>query len=197
MVGVKPEDLAGSATDVAVAGAVEAVATDLVLVVEAARDGVHVGLCRHRLVERGVEDHHLRSLRQDLRDSGDTLEIGRVVQRSEGDALLDPLYHLRGDETALREDGATMQHAVSDSADLVEAGDAVVLRIGQLLEDQLDSLGVVAEVLLDGIGLAVRGLDLEERLFVADALRIPLDHHLLRLGVDELKLGRRAAAIED
>ena len=63
VVGVKPEDLAGAAADVAVAGAVEAVATDLVLVVEAARDGVHVGLRRHRLVEGGVEDHHLRSLR--------------------------------------------------------------------------------------------------------------------------------------
>ena len=119
------------------------------------------------------------------------------MKRSKGDALLDPLDHLRGDEAALGEDGATMQDAVSHCADLVKAGDAVVLRVGELLEDQLYSLGVVAEVLLDGIGLAVRGLDLEERLLVADALRIPLDHHLLRLGVDELKLGRRAAAIED
>ena len=119
------------------------------------------------------------------------------MQWPEGDAPLDPLNHLRGDETTLGEDGATVQDAVTDSADLIKAGDAVVLWVGELLEDQLYSLGVVAEVLLDGIGLAVRGLDLEERLFVADALRIPLDHHLLRLGVDELKLGRRAAAIED
>lgn len=97
------------------------------------------------------------------------------MQRSKRDALLDPLDHLRGDEAALGEDGATVQDAVSHCADLVEAGDAVVLRVGQLLEDQLHSLGVVAEVLLDGIGLAVRGLDLEERLLVADALRIPLE----------------------
>ena len=62
VVGVKPEDLAGTVADIAVAGAVEAVATDLVLIVEAARDGVHVGLRRHRLVEGGVKDHHLGSL---------------------------------------------------------------------------------------------------------------------------------------
>ena len=66
VIGVKSEDLAGAVADISVAGTVEAVATDLILVVEAARDGVHVGLRRHRLVEGGVEDDHLGSLRQDL-----------------------------------------------------------------------------------------------------------------------------------
>ena len=60
----------------------EAVATDAVLIVELIGERIHISMLGHGLVEGRIKDPYLRDLRQDLRDSLDTEDVRRIVQRS-------------------------------------------------------------------------------------------------------------------
>ena len=70
----------GPGGDVAVAGAVEAVAADVVLLIVLVGDGVDVGLGGHGHMEGGVEHGHLGRLGHDLLAGLDAHEIGGVVE---------------------------------------------------------------------------------------------------------------------
>ena len=85
------EEFGGAPGDVGVRGPVEAVAAHAMDVVKIAREGVAEGVGRHRLVESGVEDRHLRHPRERRECGLDPLEVAGVLQRGEGDHLPDRL----------------------------------------------------------------------------------------------------------
>ena len=77
---------------VLVAGAVEAVAADLVLLVVLIRDSVHVVRLGHRLMECGIEYSDHRNVRTHNLAAGlNTDQVGRVVERRQRYAVLDRL----------------------------------------------------------------------------------------------------------
>jgi hypothetical protein len=83
------QDFGGLQRDVAVRGAVEAVAADAVLLVEVVGQAVEVGVGRQRLVEGGVEDGDLRHVGEHLHGHADAGHVDRVVQRREDREFLD------------------------------------------------------------------------------------------------------------
>ena len=61
----------------------EAIATHAILLIELVGDGIHISLGGHGLMEGGIEHAHLRQTRHQLLHGVHTLQVGRVVQRSQ------------------------------------------------------------------------------------------------------------------
>ena len=77
--GLDAQELTGTSTYIAVAGAVETIATDAVLLVQLIGDSIHKGLWRHGLMEGGVEYTHLRQTGHQLLHGVHTLQVSGVV----------------------------------------------------------------------------------------------------------------------
>lgn len=85
-----PMSFGAAGGHVAVARAVEAVAADAVVLVVFIRNGVHIGLAGHGLVERSVEHgDHWHIVAHDGAAGVDAGDIGGVVQRRKRRALLE------------------------------------------------------------------------------------------------------------
>ena len=157
--------------DVLVAGAVEAITADAVLLIILVGDGVHIRLRGHGGVERSVENSHVRLvLAKDLVGGFDAQNGGGVVQRSQRAQVADSLDNLGGDEAALLELLAAVHNAVADGVNLrdivndlalIDSGDGGT--IAQMAGDQLQALnrllqklsGAVADILVAGAVEAV------------------------------------------
>ena len=117
--------------DVAVRGAVEAVAANVMAAVELVWDRVQVGIVGQRLMERGVKDCDLRQPdAEQLACSADAFQVARIVQRCQLNAILDPAEHFVGNEDRVRESFAAMHNPVSDG---VQVGDAPHLANARIL----------------------------------------------------------------
>ena len=195
--GVAAHDGGGPGGHIAVGGAVEAVAADLVLLVILVGDGIGIGLLGHGHVEGGVEHGHLRGLGHDLLAGLDAHQVGGIVQGTQGDALLDGLNAGVVDDAALRERHAAVEHAVAHRVDLIHAGDHAVITAEQGGQDGLDRLGVGGHGDL-GLELLVLGGDLMGQAAVdADALAQTLRQYIPCGGVHQLILQGRAACVDD
>ncbi len=156
------------ARDVRVRGAVEPVPADVVLLAPGPRDGVRVRDLRDRVVEGGVEDHHLRQVREQLAGHLDALEVGRVVQRREGHQVGDRGHHVVVDQRGLGEPLAAVHHPVPDGNDS---------RRGQRRPVRLERVERRLERLLEGRELPLVGVLLPVDLVREPAARLadPLD----------------------
>src|SRR5699024_6288984 len=125
-----------------VAGAVEAVATHVILLIVLVGDGVDVGLGGHGHVEGGVEHGHLGGVGDDLLAGPDAHEVGGVVEGTQGDALLDGGDAGVVDDAALGEGGAAVEDAVAHCGDLIGGGDDALLRVHHDVQHGLDGLVV-------------------------------------------------------
>ena len=179
---------------VLVAGAVEAVAADAVLLVVLIGDGVHISLRGHGAVESGIEDSDHRDIRaKDLAGSLDAEDAGRVVQRSQRAQLADGVDDFVGDQAAGLELLAAMDDAMANGVDLLDIVNALALAGGHLLDDLSKSLGVGGEDRRSGSLMAV-GLVGDHAALHADALAQALAQHLLAIHIDQLIFqGRRTA----
>ena len=100
---------------VAVGRAVEPVPADLEPPVVLVRDPVQVRHLGQARVERGVEHRDLRhAVAQELARRADALEVGRVVQRRQLDAILDARDHGLVDAHRGPEALPAVDHTVSD-----------------------------------------------------------------------------------
>ena len=191
------QELGSAVADVLVAGAVEAVAADTVLLIVLIGDGVHVGLRGHGGVESRVKDRNIRLvLPKDLVGGLDAQDGGRVVQRSQRAQVVDRLDDLGGDQAALLELLAAVDHAVADGVDLGNALNDLALAGGHLLDDLGESLGVGGE---DGGrgGLVAVGLMGDHAALHADALAQTFAQDLLALHVDQLVLQAGRTAVDN
>ena len=139
--GFNAEEFAHTSRNEAVARSVSTPTTDVVLFVIFIRNGIHISLGRHGLVESRVEHEHLRQVGQHFLYSHIAFEVCFAMKRSEFHILLPLFEHLVGYNLALRE--ATTGHdTMTCCADFVEALDCSVLRIEQGVEHEFDTLGV-------------------------------------------------------
>ena len=187
----------GPAGHILVGSTVEAVAADLILGIILIGQGVGVGHGRHGLMEGGVEHGYHGGAGHKGLAGLDPDDVGGIVERSQGVALLNGGHYLIGDEHALGKLLAAVNHTVAHCIDLLHRADHAVLRVHQSVEHGLDGLGVGGHGhvgLFDGL-LAVR---LVGKLAVnANTLAQALGQHLLRLGVEQLILQGRAAGVDD
>ena len=130
---IDTQELAYTGTDITVTCAVETVATNRIFLIQLIRKRVHVCVIRHRLMECRIEDCYLRNARKNLLNCVNTLQVSRVVQRSQLHALDDHLFYLRSDEHGLVEFLSAVDYTVTDGVDLFEVLDATDLRIHQFL----------------------------------------------------------------
>ena len=115
-----PEEFGGFERGILMRGAVEAVATDLLLVEVGVGQAVDLRVDRHDLVKGGVEDGHVHGPREAALRFADAQQIDRVVQGRQRRRRFD-----RGDDLAV-DDGlmavgrAALDDAVADRGDLVD-----------------------------------------------------------------------------
>ena len=177
--------------DVAVARAVEPVPPDLVVLEPLVGHRVQVGARRHRRVEGGVEHRHLRQLGEELLGDADAEQVRRVVQRAERDALLDLRDHLLGDRHRAGEARAAVHDAVADPGEIVDEPDAP-----EQLHDRAQRGVVVGVVQVTAVLVPIE-LPVQRRMRRVEALRDAGDPLGAVGGVDDCKLRRRAATVQD
>ena len=194
---VDAEDFADALADVAVAGAVEAVAAHVVLGVILVGQGIEEAACGHGLVEGGVEDAHLGHAGEQGLHGVDAGDVGGVVEGSQVVALLDHLLDFGGDEDALAELLAAVDDAVAYGLDFGVGGDAAYLGVGEDVEDGLDGALVVGLAEFAHLLGAVFELELDEGAVDADFLDAALGEDNLAVGVDELVFYGAASAVEN
>ena len=188
------------AGDILVGGAVEAVAADLVLLIVFIGQGVHIGLGGHRLVEGGVEHGHLgHVLAHDGGAGVDTGDVGGVVEGGQGDALLQGLHDLIGDEHRAGKGLAAMDHPVAHRIDLLHGADDAVVLVHQSVQHGLDGLRVGGHGHIDGVQhLLALHLGLVGELAVdADPFAQALGQQGAGLGIQQLILQGRAASVDN
>ena len=191
------QKLGGAVADILVARAVEAVAADAVLLIVLIGDGVHISLGGHGGVESRVKDRNIRLvLTEDLVGSLNAQNGGGVVQGSQRAQVVDGLDDLGGNQAALLELLAAVDHAVADGVDLGNTVNDLALAGGHLLHDLGECLGVGGEDGGRGCLMAV-GLVGDHAAFHADALAQTLAEDLFALHIDQLVLQAGRTAVDN
>ncbi len=116
---VHAEELSGTLGDETVAGAVEAVAADLVVVVVLVSQAVEVSLLGHGLVEGGVEYANHGNAGHGLLAGSYADKVGGIVQGCKVVALFHCCDNLRGDDNGAGELLAAVYKAMANSANLI------------------------------------------------------------------------------
>ena len=192
------DDLAGPAVghlgdllgDVAVAGAVGAVLTNVQLVANILGQSVSLGDLGHVEVESGVIDRDVGQVGILLQAVLDNVGLGVIVQRGERSNLADLGEDVLVDEGGITEVPTALNDTVADTLDL----DAVGLEV---LQDDLDGDLVVGELDVLGHLLGAVGSVGEGAAGKADALAGALCGHLVGLGIDDLILKGRRSCVDD
>ena len=126
----------------------------------------------------------------------DALEVGGVVQRSQGAQLTDGVDDLVGDQAAGLELLTAVDNTVADGVDLAHIVDALALAGGHLLHDLSKSLGVGGEDSGSGSLVAVSFMG-DHAALHADALAQALAQHLLTVHIDELIFQGRRTTVDN
>ena len=192
-------ELGAAGGHVAVARAVEAVAADAVVLVIFIRDGIHIGLAGHGLVERSVKHgDHWHVVAHDGAAGVDAGDVGGIVQRGKRRALLKGGHDGIVDLDRAGKLLAAVDDAVTDGVDLFHGGDHTVLGAGQLVDDRGDGFGVGGHrqvFVKDRLAADERGV--LEVTVDADALAQTFGQDVFGLHVDQLILQGRASGIDD
>ena len=168
-------------------GAVEAVATDIVLGCHLIVDGIQRSCRRQGVEERGIEDSNVRNIRQHLAGHADAVQVGRVVQRSQRDEVFNHGLNLVHDELWLGEEAAAVNNTVTNGDDIhVGWANVVLAHDGK---SALKAEGVSRDLQLFLVLLAT-GLDGDGAEGLANLLDQARDQRRIRgagLGIDQLE----------
>ena len=150
-------------------------------------------------MEGGVEHGDHGHAGHELLAGLDADDVGGVVERGEGVALLNGVHDLIGDDDGLGELFAAVNNAVADRVDLLHGGDHAVLLIDKRVQHSLNGLAVSGHG--DGSGLdsflaGQLGL-VGEQTVDADTLAQTLGKQLARSGVEQLILQGRRTCVDD
>ena len=153
------------------AGAVETVTADFILVVIIHRKGIHISLLGHGLMESGIKNCDHGSVGHQSLAGINTDQVGGVVQRSKVGDFLDCLDDFVIDQYGGSELLAAMDDTMADCTDLVERLKDACFLVGQCLKYQADCFIVVGH----------------DRAVDADSLTKTLGKECFGLGVDDLE----------
>ena len=183
---------------VAVRRAMRAVTANMVVLVVAHRQRVHVGLRRHGRVECGVEDGYLRRVGHELVQHVDAGVGSRVVQRCQFLALIQVGARFLIDECSLGEVFAAGDDAVADGFDLTKATDGRLGVVGHDVEQLAQALGdrQVGNVVRDLLEIGGER-DAHAGFVGADLLGQAFHAGIFALGFDKLRLEARRASVDD
>ena len=146
-------------------------------------------------MESGVEHTHLRQARHQLAHGTHTFQVGRIMERSQVDATLKGVEHLVVEQHALVELLAAMHHAVAHSIYLLEVLDGPYLSVGKQGEDEFHALGMLRDIMHDGLLLAIGKFHFHESAVHTHTLSATRGHYLLGVHIVECILDRRRATV--
>ena len=129
--GINAEEVAHALSHIAMAGAVESIATYAIFLIQFVRYGIHIGIVWHSLVEGCVEHTNLWKTWHQFRYGIHALEVCGVVKWSEVAALLKHLEHLVGEQHTLVELLSAMHHTVTHGVYLVQVFDNTDFWVGK------------------------------------------------------------------
>ncbi len=109
----QPEQRQGAPGDIAVRGAVEAIAAHPEVLVILPRQTIEKGFRGQGLVKAGIKDRHLHHLREQPLRRGDAAEAGVVMQGGQGRHLANIVDNLLADNDRLGEEVAAVSDAVA------------------------------------------------------------------------------------
>ena len=149
-------------------------------------------------MESGVEHCNHGNVAHNVAAGVDADDVCRVVQGSEGSALLERFHNCIVDAHGGSKLLAAVNDAVADSVDLLHGGDNAVLGAGELVDNSGNCLCVGGHCkILIKYGLAAYQGAVLEVAVDADALAKALSHDRLGLHVDKLILQGRAACVDN
>ena len=154
------------------------------------RQSVDIGLRRHRLMKRGVENHNLRHRRQFLHDRTNNQRCRRIVQRRQRRKRFDVFDHFLGNDNRTLENRTALNNTMADGRNLVQISDNAV---GQQFHDFVQRRFMIGQIYLDLLFVAVGIFDTDKRSVAADTLGIAFGNNFIAftVNVKQLILQRR------
>ena len=116
----QPEQRQGAPGDIAVRGAVEAIAAHPEVLVILPRQTIEKSFRGQGLVKAGIKDRHLHHLREQPLRRGDAAETGVVMQRGQGRYLANVIDNLLANNDRLGEQVAAVGDAVANQGHAVD-----------------------------------------------------------------------------
>ena len=165
--------------------AVRAVTADFVGRTLLFRQSVDIGLGRHRLMKRGVENHNLRHRRQFLHDRANNQRCRRIVQRRQRRKRFDVFDHFLGNDDRTLENRTALNNTMADGRNLVQISDNAV---GQQFHDFVQRRFMIGQIYLDLLFVAVGIFDADKRSVAADTLGIALGNNFIAFAVNVKQL---------
>ena len=175
---------------------VETIATYTILLIKLVRNGIHIGIVGHGLMEGGIKHAHLRQSWHQLLNCVHTLQVGWVMQGSQVRALLKHLQHLVGQDNRLIELLATMHHAVTYSVNLIEALDNTYFWVSEQRENKLHALSMLRDIVHNLLFLTIGQLNLYKGTIQSHTLSTTTGHHAFIVHVIQGVLDRGRTAIQ-
>ncbi len=142
---VFPKNGRRALAQVTMRGAMKAVFADAVLLVVLVRNGVHVGVLRQRLEERGIEHRHHRRFGHKRTTGVDARKGCLVVKRRQFRQVVDLRDNVFGDERRLLEELAAVHDAVAHCRDLAHVLDNGLRTGGKHIEHHAHGRRVVGQ----------------------------------------------------
>ena len=180
-------------------GAVEAVAADLVVLIILIGQSIGIGHRGHGLVEGGIEHGDHRHAGHELLAGLDADDVGGVVQRREGIALLNGGHDFVGDDNRLGKLLTAVDDTVTDCVDLLHRADHAVLAVHKGVQHGGNGFVMGGHGDVSGLdALLACDLGLVSELAVdTDALAQALGQQLAGGGVEQLILQRGRTGVDD
>jgi len=181
--------------NVAMGGAVCAVAADLILLVHLVGDAVNVSRLGHGGMEGRVKYENLGSAGHSLKATLDTHYMSTGVKRCKIAAKLKLCKHLVAEKNGFGEICTTVHDAVTHRLDLAHAFYASVVLVKETLNYKLCRLCVVGHWNLCLVGIAVDKLLVADLAVKADTVAKTLCENGVTCGVEKLILKRAGTCV--
>ena len=180
---------------IVMAGTVETVTADLILLIILIRKSVHICPLRHSLMECRIEYCSLWNSGHIFLTGIDSYEICRIVERRKCTELFYVLFHTLVYKYGFIEFLATMNHPVAYSVYLGKVRDHAVVLIYQRVYYQLNGYIVILHGSLDhNLVLAGRSV-CQHASFYTDTLYKTFCQHVFGIGIYKLVFKRRASTV--
>ena len=180
---------------ISMAGSMETIATNGILLVILCRNRIVIGFLRKGHTESGIKHSHIFLTGNNLLTSLNAHKIRRIMQWSEVEAFPYHFLYLFVYNDTLREFITAVEHSMSDSGYLVYRLYHTMFA-GQSIKNQFHRYGVIRHILFYDILFSSRYLMFHTRTRNSDTLTKSFCQYLLSIHIHELILQRRGSTID-
>ena len=147
-------------------------------------------------MESGIKHTNLRNIGQNGGNSVYTLQVGRIVKRSQIIAGSKGVQHLLSQQNGFAELLAAVYHTVTYRIDFVQRLDCAVFGADQCIEDELHTHSMLRYVFFQNFLPAIRQGQFQERAFQTDFFNATLSDNLFMVHIKQLIFDGRATAVQ-